>query len=343
MGALYKPKSQKAFFIDCLIIITLLIVSLMFSCSSDDSNPDPSDDGESAEAASLINEFSTYLNSNTFISVTTTDCNLVDGTSTACYQVTFSANPYEIGPFCPATEDEVGGTTVWDGPTNLELYAVGKSLIETLEADGWDMVDDDGNVYIVYEIGDNNIEYNPCVELTFDREVTKTWYIPVSPKEASVNQSFSDVEDIGVSIDGIKFSEQPSSYENEMVIALAVLDRCGGHVDPDGSFHWHQIPQAVNQLYDENEITEVSCLNVSQSSTGLIGWAKDGFPIYSYQDEDGTIPTDLDECNGHIGSVPDYDADIYHYHAATTGSDNMPKCLHGVAVDFFGGTSQGPR
>ncbi|MGB1222042.1 MAG: YHYH protein, partial [Alcanivoracaceae bacterium] len=34
-----------------------------------------------------------------------------------------------------------------------------------------------------------------------------------------------------------------------------------------------------------------------QSTAGLVGFAKDGFPIYGPLD-DGSVPTGLDECNG---------------------------------------------
>jgi hypothetical protein len=48
----------------------------------------------------------------------------------------------------------------------------------------------------------------------------------------------------------------------------------------------------------------------------------DGFALYGDRDEYGTYPTNLDECNGHVGSIPDngygqtHDGSVvYHYHS----------------------------
>ena len=44
-----------------------------------------------------------------------------------------------------------------------------------------------------------------------------------------------------------------------------------------------------------------------------MGWALDGFGIYSYQDVGGAAPV-VDECGGHFGPV-DTGAVEYHYHS----------------------------
>jgi hypothetical protein len=36
-----------------------------------------------------------------------------------------------------------------------------------------------------------------------------------------------------------------------------------------------------------------------------IAWMFDGFALYGDRDEYGEYPTDLDQCNGHVGAIPD--------------------------------------
>lgn len=302
--------------------LSIIWVSLFSACDKDNGT---SADSDTDNSVTLTEDIETYFNSETFVSIETVDCTLTDGSSTQCYEVTFSANPHEQGPFCPETYQDIGGTTVWNGPTDPGLHAVDSNLLDALEADGYDIVDEQGNVSIAHSETDMGI----CLELAFDETVTKTFKIPVSPKAASSASQFRDVEDIGFSFDGIKYAEQPSSYGMRFI---AVLDRCGGHVDPDGSYHWHMVSEGMNEMLEANDIDEISCSAITQKTNGLVGFAKDGFPIVGYLEEDGSNPTALDNCGGHVHKLDEYDDEIYHYHAASEGDDNLPRCLYGVPV-----------
>lgn len=124
------------------------------------------------------------------------------------------------------------------------------------------------------------------------------------------------------------------------------VDANHGHVQPDGSYHYHGMPEGL--------------LTKGRSMT-LVGWAIDGFPIYaryghsdaldpsspvtvmrsSYRlktkAEEGRPPTstlpmgtftqdyefvagsgDLDECNGRFGVTPEFPSGIYHYYVTDT-------------------------
>ena len=128
------------------------------------------------------------------------------------------------------------------------------------------------------------------------------------------------------------------------------IDGSNGHVQPDGSYHYHGMPEGflVKQ-------------GASDAVMTLIGWAADGFPIYARygyndpQDRDSGIKAmtgsyelvgtpgenrpsvdtfplgtfsqdweyiagsgDLDECNGRQGVTPDFPEGIYHYYATDT-------------------------
>jgi hypothetical protein len=86
----------------------------------------------------------------------------------------------------------------------------------------------------------------------------------------------------------------------------------------------------MNQVLDANNIDDVTCTLVDQvSESKLIGFAKDGFPIYAYAVE----PTDLDECGGRTAMTTDFPDGVYHYVASNTEAPNVPKCLKGVAAN----------
>ena len=54
-------------------------------------------------------------------------------------------------------------------------------------------------------------------------------------------------------------------------------------------------------------------------------------PMYGSVDQDGSTPTDLDACSGHIGATADYPDGVYHYHAGLE-FPNLPTCLVGVSA-----------
>lgn len=127
-------------------------------------------------------------------------------------------------------------------------------------------------------------------------------------------------------------------------------DDNNAHVQPDGKYHYHGMPEGF-----------ISKQGGNSSTMTLIGWAADGFPIYarygyseandassvlknisaSYQlisnvsasrpsTDDYSLGTfkqdweyiaglgDLDECNGRMGVTPEFPEGIYHYYATDT-------------------------
>ena len=137
-------------------------------------------------------------------------------------------------------------------------------------------------------------------------------------------------------------------------------DENGAHVQPDGTYHYHGMPEGFIELQGGNS-----------STMTLIGWAADGFPIYarygysdaadatseiktiegSYQlitDVSSSRPSseiyslgtfaqdweyvegsgDLDECNGRVGVTPEFPGGIYHYYA-TDSYPYFQRCVKG--------------
>ena len=94
----------------------------------------------------------------------------------------------------------------------------------------------------------------------------------------------------------------------------------------------HLASQGMQPVLDAHGIDEVSCEHLPQDDTALVGFAKDGFPLYASQDMDGSTPSDLDACWGHTAATADFPDGVYHYHASATEAPNLPPCVNGVAA-----------
>lgn len=95
------------------------------------------------------------------------------------------------------------------------------------------------------------------------------------------------------------------------------VDACSGHPTPMGLYHYHGVPYCITDVLDE-----------AGRHSFLIGLAFDGFGVYGPRGADGDPPTDLDECNGHVGPTPDSSGDVYHYHLTETAPYSI-RCYHG--------------
>lgn len=314
----------------------LFFLIMQTSCSNQDN-----DDGvvttEEIPEDALIQEtlFSSSLTSIEIISAA-----LEDGTTEDCFQLTFSGDGVDgdEGPYCPETIDEVGGIAVYDGETNPGLRSIARELLEDMETDGWDIVDEEGNVHIDLFDGSANLDASYCLAAPYDPDFTFTYVVPVYPKMATTTSQIDEVENLGFSVEGTPLTGDPPSAvngpamlggNNSGEINFPSLDPCGGHPDPAGYYHAHFIPQVMNQVLAANEISEVTCTLFNQTAgTVLAGFAKDGYPIYAY----ANMPTDLDECNGRTAATSEYPDGVYHYVASTTEAPNMPPCLKGVVA-----------
>ena len=111
---------------------------------------------------------------------------------------------------------------------------------------------------------------------------------------------------IGVATNGVAIFNALDALDRDAV-AHEVQDRCGGHPQISGLYHYHSIPE---------------CLTRKQSAkrhSGLVGFALDGFPIYGPRGSGGRLLTnaDLDACHGHTGRIKldGRRQRAYHYHA----------------------------
>ncbi|KEZ94547.1 YHYH protein [Nonlabens ulvanivorans] len=253
----------------------------------------------------------------------------LNGIETLCYvfKTNSQATEHQMGPWCPeliTDTDEKAG--IWfDGG---KVYDVSGHFIASLDDfyndDKWKLYREDGTVkYTDTKEGclaaakpDVEEAYqNYCVECLpeyFKDQIT-TYVIPVTPVYVNTSQSFGRGA-IGVAFNGVNYDPPAPTDAILAAHTIAPLDDHGGHVNPHGGYHYHAATGSTKE--------------VSQSDlhSAIIGYAIDGFGIYSMLDEHDHQPTDLDECGGHTD-----DHRGYHYHAGEPGSNQIIKCLHGLA------------
>ena len=196
----------------------------------------------------------------------------------------------------------------------------------------------------------------------------------------------TDTYTFGVSTNGVKYDPSSAEYfeiidpdtgtetgENNIdwhvearYIFSANFGNNGGHLNPFGEYHYHDVPKDYFTID----------LGISTAAhSPIVGWAADGFPIYYvfvYSDPDdmtsaidslssgyalksGTRPGDgysapdgaytglyyedyeyttstLDSCNGRWGKTPDFPDGTYYY-VLTDNYPYIPRCFKGTAVD----------
>ncbi len=337
------------------VIIASLCVAIFGGCSDDagtgtsgtNASDGASGQGDSADATgdvasssdgtSTAGDLPSHFKAAGLISASKVDCTLDNGDKTTCHQLVFKANPVETGPFCPKTVNDIGGLGIYDGKTNPGFQVMKKALWDAMEADGYDVVDDSGNVRI-QDPGDMSQKPESgkgyCLEAAFDDGLEVTFWFPVTPVDLATPNQIETVELIGASLDGVPINGDPPSVVSGMGPggAIPALDPCGGHADPAGYYHWHFVAESMNSVLDAYKITDVSCTKIAQAPSALVGFAKDGYPIYGALDADGNLPTGLDACNGKVGPTKEYPGGIYHYYAAKELAPNVPGCLKGASV-----------
>ncbi|CAN0525821.1 unnamed protein product, partial [Scytosiphon promiscuus] len=181
----------------------------------------------------------------------------------------------------------------------------------------------------------DNANFGYCLEPLPDDNLELTFDIPVIPELLSASDDIEMVEYIGLALDGVPINGSPPLVAGDGAQGegkIPSLDRCGGHHDPSGYYHWHFIAAHMDATLDAQGLLDkengIACTKKGQDATALVGFARDGYPIYSGHDEDGVDITDLDGCNGHTGPTEEYPDGIYHYHASTDIT-NVPPCIQG--------------
>jgi len=122
--------------------------------------------------------------------------------------------------------------------------------------------------------------------------------IPTNPNEASTKEETS-LGAIGMALNGVAlFNDREGGNVPLEAMTLTTFDYSGAHPSPGKDYHYHTTGKYT-----------------SVEDAKLIGFLRDGFPIYGRKDTTGVYPT-LDDYGGHTGPTQDFPNGIYHYHAS---------------------------
>lgn len=125
--------------------------------------------------------------------------------------------------------------------------------------------------------------------------------IPEFPKEASTKEATS-LGAIGMALNGVPiYNDREGGNVPVNAGVLGSFDRGGAHPGPGNTYHYHTTGDFTGN-----------------DNANLIGFLRDGFPIYARKDSDGSYPSNLDANGGHVGTTADFSTAIYHYHASNT-------------------------
>ncbi len=262
---------------------------------------------------------------------TTVDCTLENGSETTCHQLQVASLASSVdtdGPYCPATTSDVGGIWVWDGD-EPGLYALDSDFWNLMEDHGYEFSNADGDITITDPAegaASSSTTENSCLEATPDDSYHLQVLIPTSPEDLDTPTDLSTISQVGLALDGVTvFGDAPSVADRG---GLPALDACGGHIDPSGYYHWHFGVESIQTNLDEAG-ADVTC-SVDQDAESLVGFGYDGYGIYG-PEEDREIPSDLDECSGHVSETAEL-GETYHYHL-TYDSPNLPTCRVGATAE----------
>ena len=308
------------------VLAATALLTAACGSSSTGAASDSSDDKASAEAPTSL-----FADGALTSEPTTVDCTLENGSDTTCYQLEVASLASTVdtdGPYCPATTDDVGGIWVWDGD-EPGLYALDGEFWDLMNSQGFEFADAGGNITITDPAkgaASSSTTPNSCLEATADGSYHLQILIPTSPEKLDTPTDLSTIAQVGLALDGVTiFADAPSVADRG---GLPALDACGGHIDPSGYYHWHFGAESIQANLNDAGAA-VTC-SIDQDAEALLGFAYDGYGIYG-PEEGRDIPTDLDECSGHVSETDEL-GKTYHYHL-TYDSPNLPTCRVGATAE----------
>ncbi len=253
----------------------------------------------------------------------------LNGVETLCYIIKTKSQPseHQMGPWCPRhLEDTKEKTGIWfrDGKVyDVDGHFIAE-LAEFYEDDKWKLFREDGSVKVTETqeecegAAKPNVEEeynNYCVECKpeYYKDQITTYTIPVTPVYQTEANKFGRGA-IGVAFNGVNYDPPAPTHAILAAHTIAPLDDHGGHINPHGGYHYHAATGSTKEITQKD------------NHAPIIGYAIDGFGIFSLSDKNNSKPTDLDECGGHFD-----DTRGYHYHAGEPGGNQIIKCLHGLS------------
>ena len=126
------------------------------------------------------------------------------------------------------------------------------------------------------------------------------WQVPLDPRQAAEPKSartgfFRGA--IAIAVNGVPIFNPIKNDGRTDTLLAGELDLFGGHAGRGDDYHYHIAPVFLNE----------------GDPSRPVAYALDGYPIYGYDEPDGSPVRKLDELNGH-----DDPKHGYHYHATRT-------------------------
>ena len=150
------------------------------------------------------------------------------------------------------------------------------------------------------------------------------WQIPLHPvpaeKPATTKNRFLRGA-IAVAVNGIPIFN-PLNNRGDDAYLFGELDEFGGHCGRADDYHYHIAPVHLEKTNGKGK---------------PIAYALDGYPIYGYEEPDGSPVKNLDALNGHKDANGNY-----HYHA-TKKYPYLNGGFHGVVTERDGQVDPQPR
>ena len=323
------------------VVLIGTISLLSYGCGSDDPTlvTDSTDVGGTVSSEGI--NFEHFLDGSIVGDITEVDCTLSNGTDSRCYQFDVIGEPLDHtpGPYCPRSiTDTAESAGKWlDNGTLVDLDGAYIANLDQRYGAGWLLYDEASGLVNVTDTPESCLAaaqlnppeewWNYCIECTISDVGGPMVLQHTIPIEPVARETIAELDNTfpGVSLNGIGLSF-PADIEG--IIAtfnIAALDDCGGHVNNAISYHYHGATGCWHEIAQED------------GHAALIGYAMDGYAIYSMTNLDGGEPTDLDECRGHTDETRGY-----HYHAASPGENMFIGCFHGEVAMVEGGRGQGP-
>ena len=254
------------------------------------------------------------------------------GSVFACTKMSGGGGAFATGPWIHADgtydttlKPTVAGDVVWPGATVTFTASNGRL---TVKGNGLPKGSHTGT----YPVSAGSEAYRYDRNPNTIKAQTVSWTLP-KPVVAA-GPSCLGGGPIAVALNGVAIFDALDA-QNRDAAAYEILDRCDGHPERNGRYHYHTIP---------------ACLTKSDRAaqhSSVVGYALDGYPITGSRGDDGTVLSnaDLDACHGHTGWIVRSGKRVrtYHYHATHEYPYTLG-CYHGtpLRVKAAAGAGGGP-
>ncbi|XP_053382739.1 uncharacterized protein LOC123540376 [Mercenaria mercenaria] len=188
--------------------------------------------------------------------------------------------------------------------------------IQTLKNNGYTITVDEESNTIKYEHHGkpNHTSEQGWGNPNDAEKVNHSYTMPLNPTAATDKGCAGTLGVIGLAVNGGAFYNPYTAFGWDAVEGECAeeLDSCRGHPSPDGTYHYHGVPD---------------CIYTGDLRDKFLGVALDGFPIYGPMDNTGKNWTsaELDICHGHTYNGR-------YIYRATYDFPYIISCFHGGNV-----------